>query len=139
MLFRSTVIGFGFALLAVWLVSQSEGGVKDILSHLSDLKLPLLAGIGFGFYFVFMHEATRDGVGGQGPAESSPPRPGSLGLGSSDGRSRATDYRNPGWHFLPQGVRLAPVIQPKHGVPRFSGAGSLPGSVVLDQFGTLPR
>lgn len=56
-----TMIGFGFALLAVWLVSQSEGGVKDILSHLSDLKLPLLAGIGFGFYFVFMHQATRDG------------------------------------------------------------------------------
>ncbi len=56
-----TLIGFGFALLAVWLVSQSEGGVKDILSHLSDLKLPLLAGIGFGFYFVLMHQATRDG------------------------------------------------------------------------------
>ncbi len=56
-----TFIGFGFALLAVWLVSQSENGVKDILSHLADLKLPLLAGIGFGFYFIFMHQATRDG------------------------------------------------------------------------------
>jgi len=56
-----TVFGFGFALLAVWLVSQSEGGVKDILSHLSDLKLPLLAGIGFGFYFVLMHQSTRNG------------------------------------------------------------------------------
>lgn len=56
-----TFIGFGFALLAVWLVSQSEDGVKDILSHLSDLKLPLIAGIGFGFYFVFMHEATSEG------------------------------------------------------------------------------
>jgi len=56
-----TVIGFGFALVAVWMVSQSEGGVKDILSHLSDLKLPLLAGIGFGFYFVFMNEATGSG------------------------------------------------------------------------------
>lgn len=56
-----TVIGFGFALLAVWMISQSEGGVKDILSHLSDLKLPLLAGLGFGFYFVLMHEATGSG------------------------------------------------------------------------------
>lgn len=56
-----TVIGFGFALFAVWMVSQSEGGVKDILSHLADLKLPLIAGIGFGFYFVLMHEATGDG------------------------------------------------------------------------------
>lgn len=56
-----TVLGFGFALFAVWMVSQSEGGVKDILSHLSDLKLPLIAGLGFGFYFVLMHEATSDG------------------------------------------------------------------------------
>jgi len=57
-----TFIGFGFALAAVWLISQSNaGGVTNILAHLSDLKLPLLAGIGFGFYFVFMHQASRDG------------------------------------------------------------------------------
>lgn len=56
-----TFLGFGFALIAVWMISQGEGGVTDVLSHLSDLKLPLLAGIGFGFYFVFMHEATKDG------------------------------------------------------------------------------
>jgi drug/metabolite transporter (DMT)-like permease len=55
-------LGFGFALSAVWLVSQSEGSVKDILSHLSDLKLPLLAGIGFGLYFIFMHESTSTGA-----------------------------------------------------------------------------
>lgn len=57
-----TILGFGFALFAVWMISQGEGGVKDILAHLSDLKLPLLAGIGFGFYFVFMHEATSAGA-----------------------------------------------------------------------------
>lgn len=56
-----TFLGFCFALLAVWLISQSKGAVMDILSHLSDLKLPLLAGIGFGFYFVLMHEATKGG------------------------------------------------------------------------------
>lgn len=56
-----TMIGFGFALFAVWMVSQSEGGVKDLLSHLADLKLPLLAGMGFGFYFVLMHNATGNG------------------------------------------------------------------------------
>ncbi len=56
-----TLLGFAFALFAVWMVSQSEGGVKDILSHLSDLKLPLLAGIGFGFYFVLIHQATKAG------------------------------------------------------------------------------
>jgi drug/metabolite transporter (DMT)-like permease len=57
-----TLIGFGFALFAVWMVSQGEGGVKDILTHLSDLKLPLLAGIGFGLYFVIMHAATSGGA-----------------------------------------------------------------------------
>ncbi|NWF63299.1 MAG: DMT family transporter [Chloroflexi bacterium] len=56
-----TLIGFAFALFAVWMVSQGEGGVSDLLSHLSDLKLPLLAGMGFGFYFVLMHNATGNG------------------------------------------------------------------------------
>lgn len=57
-----TMAGFGFALFAVWMISQGEGGVTDIFSHLSDLKLPLLAGIGFGVYFVIMHEATSGGA-----------------------------------------------------------------------------
>ncbi len=56
-----TILGFGFALTAVWLVSQSGSGITDIFSHLSDLKLPLLAGMGFGTYFIVMHEATREG------------------------------------------------------------------------------
>jgi uncharacterized membrane protein len=56
-----TMLGFAFALFAVWMVSQSDNGIKNIFSHLADLKLPLLAGIGFGFYFIFMHEATQDG------------------------------------------------------------------------------
>jgi uncharacterized membrane protein len=58
----TTFLGFGFALFAVWMISQGEGGVTDILAHLSDLKLPLLAGIGFGSYFVLMHEATHTGA-----------------------------------------------------------------------------
>jgi drug/metabolite transporter (DMT)-like permease len=57
-----TFTGFGFALAAVWLVSQSEGGLKNILTHLADLKMPLLAGIGFGLYFILMHEATSTGA-----------------------------------------------------------------------------
>jgi uncharacterized membrane protein len=52
-------LGFLFALLAVWLVSQSHDGVKDILSHLSNLRLPLLAGVGFGCYFILIHSAAR--------------------------------------------------------------------------------
>ncbi len=57
----TTFIGFGFALFAVWMISQGEDGVTDILAHLADLKLPLIAGIGFGLYFVLMHEATNTG------------------------------------------------------------------------------
>ncbi len=57
-----TFTGFGFALFAVWMISQGEDGVTDILSHLADLKLPLLAGMGFGLYFVLMHEATNTGA-----------------------------------------------------------------------------
>jgi len=54
-----TLLGFGFALAAIWLVSQSEDGVKDIFTHLSDLRLPLFAGVGFGLYFILMNAATR--------------------------------------------------------------------------------
>jgi drug/metabolite transporter (DMT)-like permease len=53
------LVGFAFALAAVWLISQSQDGVKDLLAHLTELRLPLLAGIGFGMYFVLMHGATR--------------------------------------------------------------------------------
>ena len=59
-----TFIGFGFALFAVWMISQSgDNGTNTLrVAHLSDLKLPLLAGLGFGLYFVFMHEATKTGA-----------------------------------------------------------------------------
>jgi drug/metabolite transporter (DMT)-like permease len=54
-----TFIGFIFALAAVWLISQSKDGVKNLLTHIADLRLPLLAGVGFGLYFVLIHAATR--------------------------------------------------------------------------------
>jgi drug/metabolite transporter (DMT)-like permease len=54
-----TLLGFAFALAAVWFISQSQSGMRDILAHLADLQLPFLAGIGFGLYFVLMHAATR--------------------------------------------------------------------------------
>jgi drug/metabolite transporter (DMT)-like permease len=57
-----TILGFVFALAAVWLVSQSDGSVKDVFSHLSDLRMPMLAGICFGLYFILMHEATSTGA-----------------------------------------------------------------------------
>jgi drug/metabolite transporter (DMT)-like permease len=54
------LLGFGFALAAIWFISQSGDGVKNIFTHLSDLRLPLLAGLGFGLYFVLMNSATHE-------------------------------------------------------------------------------
>lgn len=55
-----TFLGFAFALTAVWLISQSKDGVKDFLGHLSSLRLPLLAGVGFGCYFILIHSAASN-------------------------------------------------------------------------------
>lgn len=54
-----TMLGFVFALAAVWLVSQSKEGINDVLSHVAELRIPVLAGVGFGSFFIFMHAATR--------------------------------------------------------------------------------
>lgn len=54
------LVGFACALAAVWLISQEEGDGKTHLTRLADLHLPLLAGLGFGMYFVMMHEASRE-------------------------------------------------------------------------------
>jgi drug/metabolite transporter (DMT)-like permease len=51
-------IGFGLALFAVWLISQGDTLNRLPLDRLSDLRLPSLAGLGFGSYFIIMHYAT---------------------------------------------------------------------------------
>jgi drug/metabolite transporter (DMT)-like permease len=57
---RFTSMGFGLALMAIWLVSQNESAPRNLFSHLADLRLPLLSGIGFGSYFVLMHSAAQE-------------------------------------------------------------------------------
>lgn len=52
-------IGFGLALLAVWLISQGDLANRLHVDRFSDLRLPLLAGLGFGSYFIIMHYATN--------------------------------------------------------------------------------
>ena len=52
------IAGFGLALTAVWLFAKEEG-VSLKLSRISDLALPLLAGVAFGFYFVLMHNGSQ--------------------------------------------------------------------------------
>jgi len=57
-----TLIGFGLAFLAVWLISQTDSKNWRFplrgLRNLSHLHLPLLSGFFFGFYFIAIHKAT---------------------------------------------------------------------------------
>ena len=50
-------IGFGIALTSIWLISSGNQVEPFQLKHLTDLRLPILAGIGFGCYFIFIHYA----------------------------------------------------------------------------------
>jgi drug/metabolite transporter (DMT)-like permease len=58
----STLVGFGLAFLAVWLISQTNvvnwRSPLEGLSSLADLRLPLLSGLFFGSYFLIIHRAT---------------------------------------------------------------------------------
>ena len=51
------LLGFGFALLAVWLISLGDSKQAFHIDRLSSLRLPVIAGIGFGCYFIAMHYA----------------------------------------------------------------------------------
>jgi len=51
-----TLIGFGLAFIAVWLISQTDS--TSWRFSLTDLHLPLLSGFFFGFYFIVIHQAT---------------------------------------------------------------------------------
>ena len=53
-------VGFGIALLAIWLISAGEGEDGSWRFRLSEIGLPLLAGIGFGFYLVIIHAASQE-------------------------------------------------------------------------------
>lgn len=54
-----TITGFAFALAAVWLISSHDQPGTNPVTRLGDLKLPLLAGIGFGLYFTLVHQASQ--------------------------------------------------------------------------------
>jgi len=49
-----TFIGFALALAAVWLISGGAGAKL----HLRVLRLPLIAGVCFGLFFIFLHNGT---------------------------------------------------------------------------------
>lgn len=51
-----TMIGFGLAFLAVWLISQTDSTSWRV--SFADVRLPLLSGFFFGLYFIVIHRAT---------------------------------------------------------------------------------
>jgi drug/metabolite transporter (DMT)-like permease len=53
------LMGFGFALAAIWLISKSDKPGRQSAAQLAELRLPFLAGLGFGLYFILMHFATQ--------------------------------------------------------------------------------
>ena len=52
------LIGFALALIAVWFISRTE----DTAVRAHDLGLPILAGLGFGAFFLCIHRASETGV-----------------------------------------------------------------------------
>jgi drug/metabolite transporter (DMT)-like permease len=56
----ATFTGFILALVGVWLISQAQRDQKKAKFHLRDIKLPLLAGVGFGLFFILMPLGSQD-------------------------------------------------------------------------------
>jgi len=52
----ATLMGFGLAFLAVWLISQTDRSNWRV--SFADLRLPLFSGLFFGLYFIVIHRAT---------------------------------------------------------------------------------
>ncbi|HSQ39736.1 MAG TPA: DMT family transporter [Anaerolineales bacterium] len=56
-----TMLGVALALFSIWLVARTEREGR-LRIHWVDVRLPLFAGILFGFFFIFMHEATLESL-----------------------------------------------------------------------------
>jgi drug/metabolite transporter (DMT)-like permease len=52
------LVGFALALAAIWLVS----GGGDIEFRLADLRMPVLAGVCFAFFFLCLHQASATSI-----------------------------------------------------------------------------
>ncbi len=56
-----TMAGVGLALVSIWLVARTEREGR-VRIHWTDVRLPLFAGVLFGLFFIFMHEAASESV-----------------------------------------------------------------------------
>lgn len=50
------IMGFGFAIIAVWLVSRTSNGTP---TNLRELTLPVFAGMGFGLFMILLDRASE--------------------------------------------------------------------------------
>ena len=55
-------LGFALALAAIWLISRGDEHQEKLRLHLATLKYPLLAGVGFGGYFIMIHQGSVTGT-----------------------------------------------------------------------------
>jgi drug/metabolite transporter (DMT)-like permease len=54
--------GLLLALLAIWMIAGGEGGGLPARLRLEQIRLPLLAGVVFGLFFVLLHQASQDSL-----------------------------------------------------------------------------
>jgi uncharacterized membrane protein len=54
--------GLLLALLAIWLISGGNGDGTPARLRLEQIRLPLLAGVVFGLFFVLLHQASQDSL-----------------------------------------------------------------------------
>ncbi|MGD9092128.1 MAG: EamA family transporter, partial [Anaerolineales bacterium] len=54
------LVGFIFAFIAVWFLSRGNNTISPVRLH--DLKLPVLAGIGFGSFFILIDHASNESI-----------------------------------------------------------------------------
>ena len=52
-------VGFIIAFIAVWLISQ---GGQEAKIHLTDLRLPIFAGFGFGIFFILIDQVSSNAI-----------------------------------------------------------------------------
>jgi len=57
-----TFVGFGLALVAIWFISKPPAGAVQAGFNLAGLWLPMLAGVGFGLYFILIHQGNQSSV-----------------------------------------------------------------------------
>lgn len=57
-----TLLGFGLALFAIWLISAPDGTPRDLRLRLADLSLPLISGFLFGGYLVLFSRGGQQGL-----------------------------------------------------------------------------